>query len=83
MYSRALHSADFGDKKNKHIWKTMYCELLYRDFKNRVSANFYKHFILWIQCTTKFLELIENCVSAKSVLIEAVYNEALLQPNVH
>ena len=53
IYSRALHSADFGDKKNQCILKTVYCELLYRartapmlelslnrDVKNHVSASF-------------------------------------------
>ena len=32
-YSRALHNADFGDKKNQCISKSVYCELLYRDIK--------------------------------------------------
>ena len=37
MYSRALHSTNFGDKKNQCISKTLYCELLlHRDNKTTV-----------------------------------------------
>ena len=32
-YSRASHSADFGDKKNQCISKTVYCKLSYMDIK--------------------------------------------------
>ena len=32
-YSKASHNADFGDKKNQCISKTVYCGLLYRDIK--------------------------------------------------
>ena len=43
-YSRASHTADFGDKKNQCIWKTVYCGLLYR--KNVYLQNFCIHFIV-------------------------------------
>ena len=40
IYSRALPNADFGNKKNQCITKIVYCELLYRDIKKRVSEKF-------------------------------------------
>ena len=46
--------------------------------KNRVSAKFL-HTLYTIKLVyIKFLVLIKNCVSAKSVLKESVYNKALL-----
>ena len=74
-YSRASHNADFGDKKNQCISKTVYCGLIYRD---RVSAKFLHTLYTIKSVYIKFLEVIENPVSAKSVLKEAVYNGALL-----
>ena len=46
--------------------------------KNRVSAKFLHIFYTIKSVYIEFLELIKNRVSAKSVLKEAVYNEALL-----
>ena len=46
--------------------------------KNHVSAKFLHTLYTIKSVYIKFLELIENHVSAKSVLKEAVYNEALL-----
>ena len=40
IYSRALHSADFGDKKNQCISKTVYCELLSRDIEKPCIDEF-------------------------------------------
>ena len=40
IYNRALHNADFGDKKNQCISKTVHYGLLYGDSKNHVSAKF-------------------------------------------
>ena len=55
QYSRASHSANFGDKENQCISKTVYCELLYRGIKKTVYLqNFCIHFILWNQCTSNF-----------------------------
>ena len=81
IYSRASHNADFGDKKNQCTSKTVYCGLLgyyIGTSKIRVSAKFlhtvYTIKSVWIE----FLELVKNRVSGKSVLKEAIYNEALL-----
>ena len=46
--------------------------------KNRVSAKFLYTLYTIKSVYIEFLELIKNRVSAKSVLKEAVYNEALL-----
>ena len=58
MYSRASHNADFGDKKNQCISKTVYWGLLYRDIRKRniceISAYtlYYKISVHWIFGTT-------------------------------
>ena len=78
LYSRASHNAEFGDKKNQFISETVYCGILLGTSKNRVSAKFLHIFFTIKSVYMEFLELVKNHVSAKSVLKEAMYNEALL-----
>ena len=78
MYGRSSHNADFGDKKNQCILKTVYIELLFRDNKKPCICEFLHTLYAIKSVNIEFLELIKNRVSAKSVLKEAVYNEALL-----
>ena len=78
-YSRASHNADFGDKKNQCILKTVYCGLLYRDIKKPYICEISAYTLYYkISVHRNFLESIENCVSEKYMLKEAMYNKALL-----
>ena len=76
VFSRASRNTDFRDTKDQCNSKIAYYELSYRDSKKnvylRVSA-----LTLYCQCILNFLEHM-YCVPTKSVLKEAMCNEALM-----